>query len=100
MKPLRRKGFPYILALSMATLSACATHPPEPVVRTVEVKVPVGVPCPDRRAPAPIYPDTPEAIAAAPDVFTLAQLYVAGRLLRIEREQEDNSQIAACKPSP
>lgn len=92
-----RRALP-IMVIIMATLSACATHPPEPVVKTVTVSVPIGIPCPDRRAPAPIYPDTPEAIAAAPDIFVLAQLYVAGRLLRIERERENDAQVAACAP--
>lgn len=72
--------------------------PPEPVVTTKGLPVPVSVKCEDKRAPPPIYPDTDEAIAAVADddVFGLAKLYRAGRGLRIDRLKADDAQISAC----
>jgi hypothetical protein len=80
----------------LGLIQACATHPAEPILKTVEVKVPVAVSCPDKRAPAPTYPDTAEALAAAPDLFERVKLLLAGRTLRAERLKEDDGQIAAC----
>lgn len=77
-------------------LTACATHPPEPKIVTKTVEVPVAVTCPDKRLAAPIYPDTPEAVQAAPDIFARVQLILEGRALRDERLKEDDRQIQAC----
>jgi hypothetical protein len=87
------RGFAVLLALG---LTACATRPAEPIIGSVEVKVPVAVQCPDRRAPQPAYPDTPDALAAAPDLFERVKLLLAGRLLRDERLKEDEGQVRAC----
>jgi hypothetical protein len=88
------RGVLSILALTL--LAACATRPAEPILKTVEVKVPVPVTCPDRRAPQPAYPDTAEALAAAPDLFERVKLLLAGRGLREERLKEDEGQVRAC----
>lgn len=85
--------------LTMLALAGCATHP-EPKVVTVQVKVPVVQACPDMRLPAPVLPDTPEAVAKAPDIFALVQLLLAGRTLRDERLKEDDAAIAACSAPP
>lgn len=63
---------------------------PEPVIETVEVKVPVDDPACARKAvaeiPAIVYPDTDEALSQAPNVFERVKLLVAGRVLRQARE--------------
>jgi hypothetical protein len=51
-------------------------------VRTVEVKVPVAVPCKPDLGPAPSYPDTRAALMGAPDLFERVKLLLAGRELR------------------
>lgn len=78
-------------------LAACATPAPHVPIRTVEVHVPTPVTCvPDLPPPLP-YPDTPEALTSAPDVFEAAKLYVAGRLMRIQREKELEAALKACR---
>lgn len=77
-------------------LAACAARPADPILKTVEVKLPVPVACPDRRAPQPNYPDTAEALAAAPDLFERVKLLLAGRELRDQRLKEDEGQVRAC----
>jgi hypothetical protein len=89
-------------ALAALLLSACAGRPqslPEPVVRTVTVKVATPVPCPALEAlgPEPAYPDTDEAIAAAGTIGTLASLYAKGRLVRAQRLAEYIAAATACK---
>jgi hypothetical protein len=71
---------------------------PEPIIRTVEVRVPVPQPCPilDRLGPAPTYPDTAEALRAAPNLFERVKLLVAGRALRIAREAALIAAAQAC----
>lgn len=85
------------VAASLA-LSACATtgSDPEPIIQTVEVKVPVPVQCTPNLGPDPEYPDTAEAIRAAPNVAARAQLYAAGRLMREQREREYKAALAEC----
>ncbi|MFZ5667977.1 MAG: hypothetical protein ACOY4K_00635 [Pseudomonadota bacterium] len=83
-----------------ATLAGCATTtPPEPVVRTVEVKVPVPVPCEDRRPSEPEWPDTPDAIreAAASGADAIMALFLASRGLYRQRLAEDDVQIETCE---
>lgn len=80
-------------------LGACATTGsiPEPIIQTVEVRVPVPVRCNPDMGPDPIYPDTSEAIRAAPNVAARAQLYAAGRLMREQREREYQAALAECR---
>lgn len=91
----------FIMCLA-AMLAGCAGHQrieaPEPVIKTVEVKVPTPVPCPAlaKLGPEPAYPDTDAAIAAAPDIFVAAKLMAAGRLMRIKRGAEYAAAKTAC----
>lgn len=84
--------------LPLLALSACATTPPEPVIRTVEVKVPVAVACvPKTLAGPPTYPDTAQALKAAPGAADRYQLLAAGRLLRAQRLAEIEPVLEACR---
>ena len=88
-----------LLALALTALAACAGGAlPEPVVRTVEVQVPVPQPCDaaDRLGPPPVYPDGDEALRVAPDLFEQVRLLVAGRLLRIARGEALEEALRAC----
>lgn len=76
--------------------SMCAT--PEPTIRTVEVKIPVAVPCKVDVGPEPQYVDTDAALKAAPDLFARVKLLVAGRLQRIQRDLEKSAALKACQP--
>jgi hypothetical protein len=79
------------------TLTACATTP-EPIIRTVEVKVPVLVSCvPADFPPPPEYPDTPEALDAAPEPAEGLSLIGQGRLLRLARLMEVEAVVDACR---
>jgi hypothetical protein len=85
-----------------ALLAGCATTAhiaTEPTVRTVEVRVPVAQPCPalERIGPRPIYPDTAAAIAAAPDIAAKVGLLLAGRILRMAREDAAEAAMRACE---
>jgi hypothetical protein len=84
-----------VLLLALA-LSACA-HRPEPRIMTVEVPVPIAVKCAADPGPSPTYPDTNEALRAAPDLFTRVQLLLAGRALRIGREGELEAAVSGCR---
>jgi hypothetical protein len=98
LKPLARKALraaPNFAVLIV--LAACATKP-EPVIRTVEVKIPVAVACvPKSLAKAPTYPDTAEALKASPGAADRYQLLAAGRLLRTQRLAEIEPVIEACR---
>jgi hypothetical protein len=78
-------------------LSACAGKP-EPVIRTVTVNVPVAVDCvPATLGAAPAYPDTDEALRAAPDAAERYRLLFLGRLLRDARLGEVEPVIQSCR---
>lgn len=80
-------------------LAACSTTPkapPEPVVRTVEVQVPVPVACPVDEPPVVAYPDSRTAIRSAPNIAERARLYAAGRPLREATEAELRAALRAC----
>jgi hypothetical protein len=81
-------------------LAACATAP-EPKIEVREVKVAVPVRCdPQPRPVKPDFPDTDEAIKGAPDIFVEAQLYKAGRKLRIPYERELEAALSGCTGDP
>lgn len=90
-----------IMLVLAAALAGCA-HDGEPRVVTRDVLVPVPTPCPDRRGPAPTYPDTDEAMKRKPGegqvehLTRVVPLVLAGRELRIGREVENDAQITAC----
>jgi len=85
-------------------LAGCATTqapPPEPIVRMVEVKVPVDDPACPRAAvaelgTAPAYPDTDGALRMAADLFERVKLLLAGRELREAREAALIGALAEC----
>lgn len=91
------------LMLSALLLASCNTAPkiaPEPVVRIVEVKVPVAIACDPDIGPEPAYADTPEAIAAAPDIFARTVLLLAGRVQRIARDEVKSAALEECRRPP
>ena len=92
-----------VLILSALLLASCgttATTAPESVVRIVEVKVPVAIACDPDIGPEPAYVDTPEAVAAAPDIFARTVLLVAGRIQRIARDEVKTAALDECRRLP
>lgn len=86
-----------VVGAASVALTACAHAPREPEIRTVEVKVPVAVPCVPANLPAaPVYPDTREAIQAAGAAPERYQLLAAGRELRIVRLRDLEAVVASC----
>lgn len=82
-----------------AFLSACGatTQAPRPEIRTQTVNVPVRQPCvPAELSPAPAYPDTDDALRAAPDAAERYRLVAAGRLLRITRNETLETVVKGC----
>jgi hypothetical protein len=85
------------IAVACLALAGCAT-PLEPIIRTVEVKVPVPVSCvPVDFPPPPEYPDTQEALDAAPEPAVGMSLIGQGRLMRIARLIEVETAIEVCR---
>jgi hypothetical protein len=89
----------YLIGLAFLALAACKTAPiPEPVIQTVEVRVPVSSPCVpskyDRTRPE--YVDTEAALRAAVDAAERYQLLWGGRMQRIAREGENEAVISGC----
>lgn len=88
--------------ISLLVLASCAGRagltPPEPVVKTVEVKVAVPVPCDAlaKLGPEPDYADTDAAIRTAPDIFEQSRILAKGRLQRIKRGAEYIAARVAC----
>ena len=90
-----------LIAAGLLLLSACNGRPqtvPEPVVRTVTVKVATPVACPALTAlgPEPAYPDTDAALDAATGIGPLATLYAKGRAMRVQRLLEYATARASC----
>lgn len=93
------------ILIASALLAGCGSTgrvPLEPTVRTVEVRVPVVQPCPalERLGPRPNYPDTTQALAAAAGVAGKVALLLAGRILRIAREDAAEDAMRACANPP
>lgn len=96
--PLR---FPALMLLAtgvLGLLSGCgATQTPRPEIRTVTVNVPVSQPCvPSDLLGEPTYPDTDDALRAAPDAAERYRLVAAGRLLRISRNETLETVAKGC----
>lgn len=83
-----------------AVVCACASRPSEPVVRTVEVRVPVPVSCvPETlRGPKP-YPSKDD-LRRAPGAADRLQIAVAAYLLMDQRLRELEPVIAGCRSGP
>lgn len=80
-----------VFVVGVLILTGCAgTPPPEPVIITKEVQVAVPVQCKalEQLGPEPAYPDTDEAIKAAPSLFERTKLILKGRIMRIQRLAE------------
>lgn len=93
---------PLILTVALLLVS-CGSNPrpsPDPVVRIVEVKVPIATDCAPDIGPEPVYADTAEAIALAPDIYARTVLLLAGRLQRIARDGVKSAALAACQTPP
>ena len=89
--------FPAVI-LSAAILTGCASHSvPPPTI----VKVPVPVPCVSAQLPGPPdYPDTREALRAAPDLAEFTRLLAAGWPLREARLKALEAAVQACRKVP
>lgn len=80
-------------------LSACAGgERPEPQIRTVEVRIPVPQPCDaaSRLGSPAAYPDTDEALRVAETLFDQVRLLLAGRVLRIARNDALEAAVQTC----
>lgn len=85
------------VAATCSLLAACATRP-EPVIRTVEVKVPVPVSCvPVSLRQEPSYPDTDAALKATKEGGDMLRLLAAGRLLREQWLREVRPVLKGCR---
>lgn len=92
------------ICFAAAFLSACSGGPapaPEPIIRTVEVQVPFDDPRCAREAiaelgPEPAYPDTDQALQAAPNVYEQVKLLMAGRAMRAARVAAKTTALAEC----
>lgn len=74
-------------ALLAMVLAGCATKaPPEPIIKVVEVKVPIAIDCVPKGTPEPgAYVDTDAALKAAAGPEDRFQLIAAGRIQRNQR---------------
>ncbi|WP_091739794.1 hypothetical protein [Phenylobacterium immobile] len=85
------------LILTVFAGAGCATAP-EPVVRTVEVKVPVSRSCiPTTLRQEPTFPDTDAALRATAGPDDLIKLLAAGRLLRDQWLAEVRPVLRGCR---
>lgn len=90
-----------LAAMMLLALFGCAARPapPDPVVpvQLQPVKEAVPVRCAPNIGPEPDYPDTDAALKAAPNLFERVKLLLAGRLLRIQRDQEKTAALDGCR---
>lgn len=92
-----------VVILAALSLTACGGQQsrPEPVIKVVEVKVPVDDPACAREAvaelgEAPVYPDDATGLKAAADLFERVKLLLAARELRTVREAQLHGALIAC----
>ena len=86
-----------ILAVALAA-TGCATTPPEPVIVTKEVRVPVAVACVPAKTPEPpAYVDTDAALKSAAGPEDRFQILAAGRIQRMQRQAITEPIIRACR---
>lgn len=88
-------GIPLAAVGFCALLSACASAPAEPLIKTVEVRTPVPVYC-KADVPERGYPDTDAALRAAPAAEDRYLLLAAGRKMRVAVEKELRVALKAC----
>ena len=78
-------------------LASCASRPPaQPIVRTIEVAVPIATPCRVSVGPAPDYVESDDALRRAGDIFEAMKLRVAGREQRQAREAVLEAALDGC----
>ena len=82
--------------LAAGLLAGCNTPRGEASVKIQIVKVPVPVACAPDLGPEPTYPDTPEALEAAGNIFERVKLLLAGRIERQQRLAVLNAALKAC----
>jgi len=89
---------PYCAAFASLILAACGGKQVEPEIRIVEVPISVPVTCVPANMPAtPAYPDSDDALKAAPDAAARYGLIAAGRVLRVQREAEVEPVLNGCR---
>lgn len=87
--------FSVSLALGLALAACSPTVREVEVIKTIEVLIPVTVPC-DVKVAEPAYHDTPEALAAAPDIFEAMKLRIAGRGQGRDEVRELRAALSVC----
>ena len=85
-----------LVGLAVLLASCAGGPPPEPKIVVKEVRIPVPVPCAADPGPVTVYPDSPEALKAAPDLFARVQLLLAGRALRDADLAAGRAALRAC----
>lgn len=96
--PLWRKGLGPISLLFTTALAACATAAPAPIIKYVDVKVPVNRSCIPADFPkAPTYPATQDAIKAAIEPGDLIVLLAKDREERIKRSDQTEPLVENCR---
>tara|TARA_B100000678_G_scaffold13657_2_gene10750 strand:+ start:9682 stop:9963 length:282 start_codon:yes stop_codon:yes gene_type:complete len=88
------------VALGLSVAGCASQPPPEPIVRTIEVKVPVitMISCvPDDFDQPPNYIDTDAALLGAADAAERYHLVTIGRDERTARLAETEAVIEACR---
>jgi hypothetical protein len=84
--------------LGCLSLGACATAKPEAKIVPVETKVAVATSCvPKDLKDPPAYPATAAALAATSGVDEMLHLFRADQILRIQRSNEVEPVIKACR---
>ena len=91
-----------LIGCAALALTGCAGRQhldtPEPVIKTLEVKVAVPVACPAlaKLGPEPTYDDTDAALKSAGDIFESTRLLLKGRIQRTERLAAFGAARIAC----
>lgn len=87
-----------VVGLTSACAACASQAPPEPIVRAVEVRVPVAVTCvPSGLSEPPAYIDTDAALKSAAGPEDRFQLLAAGRIQRNQRLAQVEPVVAGCR---
>lgn len=85
-------------ALVAVALVGCATRPPAPAAQVITRDVLIQVPTPcNATVDRPAFPDTRQALRAAPDIDRAVRLLGAGRALRDAYIAALEGALAACR---